>query len=109
MATASVKSCESCRFNPDRDFDYNCGGSCDGCKDYSNYKPEKRYDKGLCVKCIYDEDPCHYECVECQDGRNYCPKPTQIEAVEDKIWTLSQEVLSLRFELIRLKQNQGEH
>jgi hypothetical protein len=96
--------CQKCRFNPDLEMDFNCmGGSCASCKDHDNFKPEKCYDPKLCAKCDLENDPCHYLCVECQNGNNYQIPPTRVEEIQNEINLLKQKQAELERELITIK------
>jgi hypothetical protein len=70
----SERICLKCRFNRDNDFFTGAGGDCGYCKDNDVFKPEKICDLLICAECELENDPCHYDCVGCQNNCNFIEK-----------------------------------
>ena len=99
-----IKTCENCRYGIYSN--YSAGGDCSNCDEEtkSGWMAFKRYDPKLCAKCLYHDDPCHYNCVECQEGKNYEPKPTLKQELLDKINCRKREIIALEMELKELEE-----
>jgi len=60
-----------------------------------------------CNTCHYDDDPCHYLCQECRDGKNWTPKPTLREELEAKIVKLKREIMECEWLLDKCRDSDG--
>jgi len=96
---SEISKCESCRFNSDN-MNYAAGGDCNGCKDGSDWRELKRVNEVRCETCLYCDDPCHYICVECQDTKNWTPRPSLKEEVLQEIEKQKNKLQSLEQFLI---------
>lgn len=92
--------CLKCRYGPNSD--YNAGGDCSNCKNGDYFKDFKQYDLEVCHKCLYDDDPCHCDCVECTNGNNFIPKPSLKEEIQNKIILKEKELFQLKNELNKI-------
>lgn len=99
------QSCENCRHMHDhrRGYWYDWGGiggdcnpPCNGKTDFTWWKEFKRCDLAKCARCIYKDDPCHYECYNCQDNLNWTPEPTLVELIDREILKKGNEIIKLR-------------
>lgn len=103
--TTEVKTCENCRHQRDSIHGQHhpfggIGGDCNNCDDtLSEWMPLKIYNPNVCAKCAYEEDPCHYDCVKCQDGKNFTLKPTYGQEVFQKIEAVQNNLIALKNEL----------
>lgn len=72
------------------------GGSCLNCDGGSEWRAIKRINHKKCAMCAYETDPCHYLCVECQDGANWIPKNTLKKILMERIKTHKREIKRLK-------------
>ena len=98
------KSCATCRHNPEeRHYFAQIGADCNLCKDFCYWILPKRFDPNLCAKCLFDEDPCAYDCVKCMDGKNFEIQPTYAQECQSKIDQLKNQILFLENEILKSK------
>ena len=89
MKMAISKTCETCRYDADS---HGPGGDCRACEKHDQWREPKRIDAEKCGMCKYENDPCHYLCVECQDAVNWEPKPTLKQILKTKIEFYKSEI-----------------
>lgn len=94
-----VKNCETCRFNPYGQNDP-AGQDCMECNDFDRWMKIKEIIPDKCRICFYKDDPCHYLCMNCENGSNFTPVKKELEEV---IREKELELDSLKKQLQELK------
>jgi hypothetical protein len=86
-----TKNCKTCRYNPDNENNM-AGGDCANCEGFSEWRELKREDPKKCKTCLYEDNGCHYMCVECQDAKNWTPKESLKEILTNEIEKREKEI-----------------
>jgi len=90
----ALRLCRNCRFNP-KNGD-TAGGDCADCHEFSQWLELKRINIEKCRLCLYEDDPCHYICVGCQDSKNWTPKKNLKKRILQQIQEKEKELINLR-------------
>lgn len=73
------------------------GGDCADCDNDSQWMELKRIDEEKCELCFYENDSCHYECVGCQDSKNWIPKPNLRQTLTQQIKKYTNKITRLEY------------